>query len=391
MSSFTDLLSRLDYLSEAKISPMDKILPGFQTQARTLAKSKGASSGTREGRLAMLSILFDLDIIDDSVVKMFKNDPSVSRMVDYFESSGISKRIRDNTSKIEEHIKDQLENKVSFTTGNRTDAAQQRYEVNKLNDELKSTKKIARLERKKETASAMADMSQTIDSYEDLLSSIEGSFSDKYMLEIVASLDSDLEDIAKIVGYIGRYVPDRDIEVDGRSIDIVFTGDSKLGKIVNKMGASAVEKNIAHDLKAYGGAGVVIHEPDSDKSMELVGSLRKGAVEDEEGYTYTSNSTNNEEDVEVEDEEQSTEDDFEKLVGDYGDTSLNPEILNVQQKVISTLNKKQVNENSTASYLSEQVRKDSTYNVIQEKSVSFKEKYRPKTHWQLEELRSYGL
>jgi hypothetical protein len=322
---------------------------------------------------------------------MFKNDPSVSRMVDYFESSGISKRIRDNTSKIEEHIKDQLENKVSFTTGNRTDAAQQRYEVNKLNDELKSTKKIARLERKKETASAMADMSQTIDSYEDLLSSIEGSFSDKYMLEIVASLDSDLEDIAKIVGYIGRYVPDRDIEVDGRSIDIVFTGDSKLGKIVNKMGANAVEKNIAHDLKAYGGAGVVIHEPDSNKSMELVGSLRKGAVEDEEGYTYTSNSTNNEEDVEVEDEEQSTEDDFEKLVGDYGDTSLNPEILNVQQKVISMLNKKQVNENSTASYLSEQVRKDSTYNVIQEKSVSFKEKYRPKTHWQLEELRSYGL
>ena len=164
MSSFTNLLSRLNVLSEAKISPMDKILPGFQTQARSLASSKGASSGTREGRLAMLAILFDLDIIDESIVRMFKNDSSVSRMVDYFETNGISKKIRERSDDIGEHISNQLENKVSFTTGNRTDSAQQRYEVNKLNAELKANKKTARIEKKKETASA-AGYWDTTDSF----------------------------------------------------------------------------------------------------------------------------------------------------------------------------------------------------------------------------------
>lgn len=387
MSSFTNLLSRMSILSEARVSPMDTILPGFQSQARALATSRGASSGTREGRLAMLSILFDLDIIDDSVLRMFKNDPSVSRMVDYFESNGISKKIRENTSQIEDYIKDQLENKVSFTTGNRTDAAAQRYEVNKLTAELKANKKAARLERKKETASAMADIAQTVDMYDDLIGSLEGSFSDKYMLEIVASKDSELEDIAKIVSYVSRFVTDKDIEVDGRSIDVIFGSESKLGKIVSKMGANTVERKIADDLRTYGGAGVVIHEPDTDKSKELIGKLKRAPIEDEEGYTYTNSETD---DFEDESEETNDPENFDGLVTTYEDTNIHPDIVAAQQKVIKSISKT-VNESNTSIYLSEQVRSDSHRHVTQEKTVSFREKYSPKTQWQLEELRNYGL
>lgn len=396
MSSFTNLLYRLDNLTEAKISPMDKILPGFQTQARALAASKGASSGTREGRLAMLAILFDLDIIDESVVRMFKNDPSVSRMVDYFETNGISKAIREKASEIDKHIKNQLENKVSFTTGNRTDAAQQRYEVNKLNAELKAAKKAARLEKKKETASAMADVSQTIDKYDDLIGSLEGSYSNNYMLEIIASRDSELEDIAKIVKYIGRFTSDKDIDVDGRSIDVVFSPESKLGKIVSKMGANTVERKIADDLEVYGGAGVVIHEPDEGKSKELVSFLKKAPVEDEEitgNFDVDVNEyAEDEYDTTEEAEETDSEADFEGLVDTYSDTELNPEIKSAQQRVIKSISSsKTVNESTTAYYLTEQVSKDSKVNKTQEKAVSFREKYSPKTHWQLEELRRYGL
>ncbi len=394
MSSFTNLLSRLNVLSEAKISPMDKILPGFQTQARSLASSKGASSGTREGRLAMLAILFDLDIIDESVVRMFKNDPSVSRMVDYFETNGISKKIRERSDDIGEHIKSQLENKVSFTTGNRTDSAQQRYEVNKLNAELKANKKTARIEKKKETASAMADVAQTVDMYDDLIGSLEASYSDKYMIEIVASKDSELEDIAKIVGYMSRFTDDKDIEVDGRSIDIVFSAESKLGKIISKMGTSTVERKIADDLKAYGGAGVVIYEPDSDKSKELVGFLKKKSTEDEEiedGYDVNEYA---EDEFDSTEEAEETDDqaDFEGLVDTYNDTELNPEIKAAQQQIIKKLSSgNAVNESTTAVYLTEQVTKDSRTNILQEKSVSFKERYRPKTSYQLAELRRYGM
>lgn len=394
MSSFTNLLSRLNVLSEAKISPMDKILPGFQTQARSLASSKGASSGTREGRLAMLAILFDLDIIDESVVRMFKNDPSVSRMVDYFETNGISKKIRERSDDIGEHIKSQLENKVSFTTGNRTDSAQQRYEVNKLNAELKANKKTARIEKKKETASAMADVAQTVDMYDDLIGSLEASYSDKYMIEIVASKDSELEDIAKIVGYMSRFTDDKDIEVDGRSIDIVFSAESKLGKIISKMGASTVERKIADDLKAYGGAGVVVYEPDSDKSKELVGFLKKKSTEDEEiedGYDineYAEDEFDSTEEAEETDDQAN----FEGLVDTYNDAELNPEIKAAQQQIIKKLSSgNAVNESTTAFYLTEQVTKDSRTNILQEKSVSFKERYRPQTSHQLAELRRYGM
>ena len=394
MSSFTNLLYRLENLTEAKTSPMDKILPGFQTQARALATSRGASSGTREGRLAMLAILFDLDIIDEAVVRMFKNDPSVSRMVDYFETNGISKKIREKTDEIGEHIKNQLENKVSFTTGNRTDAAQQRYEVNKLNAELKANKKTARLEKKKETASAMADVAQTVDKYDDLISSLEGSYSDKYMLEIVASRDSDLEDIANIVKYISKFTADKDIDVDGRSIDVVFAADSKLGKIVAKMGANTVERKIADDLETYGGAGVVIHEPDADKSKELINFLKKTPVEDEEitdDINVDVNEYSEDEFDSTEDAEEPSDNAFEGLVNTYDDTELNPEISAVQQRIIKSLGKKQVNESTTAFYLTEQVSRDSHTIKTKEKAVSFREKYSPKTHWQLAELRRYGL
>lgn len=50
-----------------------------------------------------------------------------------------------------------------------------------------------------------------------------------------------------------------------------------------------------------------------------------------------------------------------------------------------------VTESYTSSYITEQVSKDSVRGRKEEKSVSFKERYRPKTSYQLEELRRYGL
>jgi len=48
--------------------------------------------------------------------------------------------------------------------------------------------------------------------------------------------------------------------------------------------------------------------------------------------------------------------------------------------------------NSTSMYLTEQVSKDKrNKGSVSNKSQSFKERYKPKTHWQLEELRRYGL
>lgn len=48
-------------------------------------------------------------------------------------------------------------------------------------------------------------------------------------------------------------------------------------------------------------------------------------------------------------------------------------------------------ESTTYHYLSEQVKKDKLTHRSTEVNVSFKEKYKPKTHWQLAELRRYGM
>lgn len=492
MSSFTKLLSRLTCLNEAKDSPMDRIMPGFQNQARSLAKSRGASSGTREGRLAMLGILFDLDIIDDSVVRMFKNDPSVSRMVEYFESNGIASKIKSKRDEIQAHIKDQLENKVSFTTGNRTDAAQQRYEVNKLNAELKAAKKVARLERKKETAGAMSSMSQTVNMYDDLIGSLESSYSSEYMLEIIADRDSDLSDITQIVKYLSKFVDESDVEVEGRSIDVVFGTSSKLGKIISKMGVEKIERQIADDLKPYGGAGVVIHEPDMDQK-DMIGNLRATSIEDEEYPTEEAEdvldtkdpyleqlkkamkeATGSDVNVIASEESLNEKVDLERakrvgrgligaaglagavatgsyfapkayetgseIVGDITSRGGTDEFLKrikddkdrqmvqnelqalrdegteaklsgksdrvtrkrdefeklVQQmrqtyKIPDTIQIQESTNTSTAMYLTEQTRRDNVKSTKPQQNLTFKERYRPKTSWQLEELRRYGL
>ena len=51
----------------------------------------------------------------------------------------------------------------------------------------------------------------------------------------------------------------------------------------------------------------------------------------------------------------------------------------------------EVSETSTAAYLTEQKQSDKRNKKAEVKNQSFKERYKPKTHWQLEELRRYGL
>ena len=48
-------------------------------------------------------------------------------------------------------------------------------------------------------------------------------------------------------------------------------------------------------------------------------------------------------------------------------------------------------ESTTAEYLTEQIKKDRYNKASNEASLSFTEKFKPKTSWQLQELRNYGL
>jgi hypothetical protein len=61
----------------------------------------------------------------------------------------------------------------------------------------------------------------------------------------------------------------------------VFGVSSKLGKIISRLGVEKIERQIADDLKSFGGAGVVIHEPDMNQK-DMIGNLKSTSIEDEE-------------------------------------------------------------------------------------------------------------
>jgi hypothetical protein len=129
------------------------------------------------------------------------------------------------------------------------------------------------------------------------------------MLEIVVDRGSDLEDIDNIVKYLKKFVKIDNIDIEGRHIDVTFNKDARLAKLINRLGADKVEKQISDDLESYGGAGVVIHSPDADSKPDMIGNLGQ---EDEE-YSET-----DEEDV----EDKTDDSDFDKLAAEYLDIIL---------------------------------------------------------------------
>ena len=348
MSSFSNLLSRLSFLNEVAPSPMERILPGFTKQARGLAAARGASSGTRENRLAMLTILYDLDIIDDSVIKQFKNDPSVSRMVEYFETSGIAKQIKERKEDIQNYIKDHLENKISFTTGNRTDAAQQRYETNKLEAELKAAKKAAMKSGSHEVVVALDVIDSGLTDVIELAGSGQVQAAVEEVLDLFADdvLDSatgtyNNPAILKAINNVRQYVEKH-----------VTTSDQLkafIKRIFNLEGYGEVALHLSAALKAI--------------------NPRKGSLpEDEEMYG------------EEEAEDQS------KPEGNWSVEDLESMDISMPRY---TGGKTPIKEGSVLSYMSEQ-RIYSTPKIVVE-SQSFRDKFKPKTAKQLAELRSYGM
>jgi hypothetical protein len=333
--------------------------------------------------------------------------------------------------------------------------------------------------------------------YDDLIGSLESSYSSEYMLEIIADRDSDLSDITQIVKYLSKFVDESDVEVEGRSIDVVFGVSSKLGKIISKMGVEKIERQIADDLKPYGGAGIVIHEPDMDSKEDMIGNLRTTSIEDEEYPTEEAEDVLGTKDpyleqlkkameeatgqsVEVVTGEESLNEnskvDLKKtlrnigvaaaltggamvggnkipdaiktgsemlggVVGDLGgnaeffsklsteeaktlkaamqnvrdagkDVALTPNagvikrsygdakdylddvVTNLRRdKRIGPEIKFHFNEGTsyTSSYLTEQAKRDSVERIRPQQNQSFKERYKPKTSYQLDELRRYGL
>ena len=179
------------------------------------------------------------------------------------------------------------------------------------------------------------------------------------MIEIVASKDCDLGDIDRIISYVKRFVKDSDIEVDGRNIDGIFDKNSKLARLIERLGAEKVELQIAEDLESYGGVGVVIHTPDIHMKQNAVRNLSPREEEAEDQTNQIGNWS------------------VEELEG-----------LGIRMPKY-TGGKTPIEEKSVLNYMSEQKVYPNTRPITE--MVSFRDRFKPKTSKQLAELRSYGM
>ena len=169
--------------------------------------------------------------------------------------------------------------------------------------------------------------------------------------------------------------------------------DSLEARVQAALSSGGIDKSDARDIQRNSDAAFenilspAIETARQDPDMDY--AEVKGMIESQLGRKCT------------EDECKDIKHDLYNMHGEEGDQERAEAVLDAEdyETVIENFENQRhlnVNTNSTSMYLTEQASKDarnkgSRKDKDSNQSQSFKERYKPKTHWQLEELRRYGL
>lgn len=444
MSSFNYLLSRTYLLSEAKGEKGEKNIkrnlpPAIGSvfkSASQVAKLKGGIP-TREGKKAAISYITDyiemklgtLDIEDEKSLFRFTNIPAQGPLIDFLETSipqgsdltyaDILKDITDADIEIINTKRNrELQDVVAQSMVQRGDERQTQYDAraaavalkNQEKEEFKQMAKAARVRGDSELENAMDSIGTGL---EGAIDTLQVEFDRKIVQDSAGDvLDRLEEEMDTTEGDVyGPKVYEALHNVRG-FIESKVTTVEQLQSLINQLLQMEGYQEIAYALSAAV-KGIKSTRPNL-KEEEAEDDFDLGQSEDfDPGYSELP---------------EQTDEEIVNVIGyphrvQYGDdgavvtvTTSDPgqEIdVNLVNKYLqsgypisraiaaatSYTNEPNgdedlqmmVGESYTSGYLTEQVRKDSFCRPNNDKSVSFREKYTPKTHWQLEELRRYGL
>jgi hypothetical protein len=201
------------------------------------------------------------------------------------------------------------------------------------------------------------------------------------------------------------------IDIDGDMIQFSVDPGSPITQLIAKKGVGAIEAAIKASADKISDSRVVIMLPDENFEQSLYG--------DEEGDSYEGNisSVQTAEEDEVDDLIMNNDKEaFILTVTDNVKRALKKALnrkgilfndveegltvapedhsiaLRVKDKISSSYaEEEEFRESYTDGYMSDQSSSDKRNKKKEVLSESFKDRYKPKTHWQLEELRRYGL
>lgn len=382
---FNSIYDRVNILSES----VSKEFPGLKApwkKAAAEARKAGASAPTREAKMTVLRIVVglianrigrELTAEEERSIMKFRNIASQTPLVEFLKSQEIDGQsyaaIISNST--EQDIQDASERSgiaddIQFQIGQRSEQRKEAYK----------DRAAAREEAKK-----MADAAE------------EGGD---------AELGNSLDEIGDYIVKFAKGVSDVEQEaLPFDDLDIELSDVDNKDEVVNKLVEIMSDAGYTAELTP---AGLNAEAPvgtfgSQDKAEDLVkGLIMKlfpNVKEDQIGVFLNT-------DAAVEDQETPMrgEDQEDELLSNCCDASPTDEVVDGIGRCSACGEgaafspegsmedaEEPITESYTSQYLTEQAGKDERNQKPVTESVSFKERYQPKTSWQLEELRRYGL
>ena len=344
--NFNDLVNRSQLVGEARVSPFAKISPAFGGVTKDL-QSAGLSSAPYDTIKYIGNILIDLNILSeeeyDSAIRAGKDFKSkqlamlalLDQKKEEIVSRGdeVGEAIKNGIS---QYVKGVSINRGAGRSGGRVD----KYEVQKAAIEMKRQAKDLEKQAKSPEAAAAVEV-------------IAAGLDDASKAKVSTAHESTLlqASVARVIRDIRSNLGEEGVDIDEGALEQVE--DYVASKI-----------STLDQLKSF--IGKIAREP----GYELIAAYLADVIKP------------------VKDAISSTKFEDEEYDASKADVDKDG-ITKPWEKGLAK--KRGFTESTTAEYLTEQVKKDRYNKASNEASLSFAEKFKPKTSWQLQELRNYGL
>ena len=444
-SGFNDLFNRAEFLTEAKKSPYAKYHSSFGGVTKDL-KSAGFSSAPLDTINFIRTTLYDLYLISDEELAAAKKGAGFTAKKNNLLALLDAKAdvIEQNKDAIADAIEENLARYINRATTNR--GKEEKYAAQKAALELAKDIKAG-----EDVGDAVEDTVGQLDAAEsELADSLQMSKEDPTtFIEIKIRDAARVEDVGNIVS---KYANEDGLDISGDTVQFSVDPDTPLAKAVTAHGIDKIEAALKRDVDKISDSVVVVMAPDEDyeemgygfDSPEEPDEYSMGEegggiteVEDaEDEFNRLENKREHARDRAREAEDKGDWDEWNKQenererardqLRDIEDNELDHFLTKEQpedyipstdyEDVLDDLVNKdkekhairklngeneedaivmqpmlESHKTNTSAYLTEQAASDKRNKKTEVKNQSFKEKYKPKTHWQLEELRRYGL
>jgi len=395
-SGFNDLFNRAEFLTEAKKSPYAKYHPSFGSVTKDL-RSAGFSSAPLDTINFIRTALYDLHLISDDELAAAKKGAGFAAKKNNLLALLDAKAdvIEQNKDKIAKEVEDNLARYINRATTNR--GKEEKYAAQKAALELAKDIKAG-----EDVGDAVEDTVGQLDAAEsELADSLQMSKEDPTTFIEIKIRDADrVEDVGNIVS---KYANEDGLDISGDTVQFSVDPDTPLANAVTAHGIDKIEAALKRDVDKISDSVVVVMAPDEDyeemgygfDSPEEPDEYSMGEegggiteVEDAEDLDHFLTKEQPEDYIPSTDYEDVLDDLVNKDKEKHAIRKLNGEN---EEDAIVMQPMLESHKTDTSAYLTEQSASDKRNKKTEIKPQSFKEKYKPKTHWQLEELRRYGL